>query len=141
MLKKIKLLIVSLSLLLFPAAPLLVTGVASADTSDTTIQSGECGGADTLTLDSTNGNNCNIQGKSDLNGIITTVVNIISIIVGVIAVIMIIVGGLRYITSGGKQESVTGAKNTILYALIGLVIVALAQIIVRFVIGKTVSST
>jgi hypothetical protein len=49
---------------------------------------------------------------------------------------MIIVAGFRYITSGGKQESVTGAKNTILYAVIGLIIVALAQIIVRFVLNK-----
>jgi hypothetical protein len=50
---------------------------------------------------------------------------------------MIIIGGFRYITSGGKQESVTSAKNTILYAIIGLVIVALAQIIVRFVLSNS----
>ncbi len=53
-----------------------------------------------------------------------------------VAVIMIIVGGLRYITSGGSDTSVTSAKNTILYAIIGLIIVALAQIMVRFVLSK-----
>ncbi|MEK7561344.1 MAG: pilin [Patescibacteria group bacterium] len=65
------------------------------------------------------------------------IINLISIIVGVVAVIMIIFGGFKYITSGGKEESVKGAKNTILYGLIGLVIVALAQIIVKFVLNQT----
>jgi uncharacterized membrane protein len=64
------------------------------------------------------------------------IINIFSWIVGVIAVIMIIVGGLKYITSGGDSSNVSSAKNTILYALVGLVIVALAQFIVRFVLGQ-----
>lgn len=67
---------------------------------------------------------------------ITDVINLFSIVVGVTAVIMIIIGGFRYITSGGDSGNVSGAKNTILYALIGLVIVALAQTIVRFVIRR-----
>jgi hypothetical protein len=67
------------------------------------------------------------------------IVNVFSWIVGVIAVIMIIIGGLKYITSGGDSGNITSAKNTILYAIIGLVIVALAQIIVRFVIGQVVA--
>jgi energy-converting hydrogenase Eha subunit B len=74
--------------------------------------------------------------KTDITDIITTVVNIFSIIVGFLAVIMIIWGGLRYITSGGDSGKITTAKNTIIYALIGLVIVALAQFIVRFVLAK-----
>lgn len=55
---------------------------------------------------------------------------------GVVSVIMIIIGGLKYITSAGDSGNVSGAKNTILYAIIGLVIVALSQIIVRFVLAK-----
>ncbi len=70
-----------------------------------------------------------------LDNTIANVVNLISLVVGVAAVIMIIVGGFRYITSGGNQESIKGAKNTIIYALIGLIIVALAQIIVKFVLN------
>jgi uncharacterized membrane protein len=66
--------------------------------------------------------------------IIETVINVFSIVVGVVSVIMIIIGGLKYITSGGDSGNVSGAKNTILYAIIGLVVVALAQIIVRFVL-------
>ncbi len=86
--------------------------------------------------------NCqNIKsGNGDtVNKLIRQIINILSFIVGFVAVIMIIVGGFRYITSGGNDTNVTGAKNTILYAIIGLIIVALSQIIVHFVI-KRVSS-
>ncbi len=73
------------------------------------------------------------------NSLVATVINIFSLVVGVISVIMIIFGGFRYITSGGASDKVTSAKNTIMYAIIGLVIVALAQFIVQFVLGKTTS--
>jgi len=68
---------------------------------------------------------------------IQNVINLLSVAVGIAAVIMLIVGGFRYVTSAGSQETVKAAKNTILYALIGLVIVALAQLIVNFVLNKT----
>ncbi|MCA9328591.1 hypothetical protein KC959_02380 [Candidatus Saccharibacteria bacterium] len=68
--------------------------------------------------------------------IVTQIINILSLAVGVVAVIMIIIGGLRYITSGGESGSVTGAKNTILYAVVGLIVVALSQVIVRFVVDR-----
>ncbi|MGI9027282.1 MAG: pilin [Candidatus Saccharimonadales bacterium] len=80
-------------------------------------------------------------GAEKLNQFISQVVNVISLIVGIAAVIMIIIGGFKYITSGGDSGAVTGAKNTILYAIIGLVIVALAQFIVRFVTGKATTGT
>lgn len=64
-------------------------------------------------------------------------INIFSFIVGIAAVIMVIVGGMKYVTSAGDSSNVQGAKNTILYAVIGLVVVALAQIIVRFVLDET----
>jgi len=64
-------------------------------------------------------------------------VTLFSFIVGAIAVIMIIYGGFRYITSGGDSNSVGAAKNTLIYAIVGLIIVALAQIIVRFVLNTT----
>ncbi len=74
--------------------------------------------------------------QQKVNNIITTVINIFSLVVGVVSVIMIIIGGLKYITSGGESNNVTSAKNTIMYALIGLVIVVLAQVIVRFVLTR-----
>ncbi len=78
---------------------------------------------------------------SDLQGLLNQVINIFSLVVGVIAVIMIIVGGLRYITSGGDSGKVSAAKTTIIYALVGLVIVALAQLIVHFVLSQAVNIT
>lgn len=75
-------------------------------------------------------------GDSSLDGIIETIINIMSVIVGIIAVIMIIIGGLKYITSSGDSNNVSSAKNTILYAIVGLVVVALAQVIVRFVLDR-----
>jgi hypothetical protein len=52
---------------------------------------------------------------------------------------MIILGGLKYITSGGDAQKVASAKSALIYAIVGLVIVALAQAIVRFVLGKATS--
>jgi uncharacterized membrane protein len=74
--------------------------------------------------------------ESQINKIVKTVIDIFSMIVGVVAVIMIIIGGFKYITSMGDSTSTASAKNTILYAVIGLVIVAMSQVIVRFVLGR-----
>lgn len=79
-------------------------------------------------------------GSEGINDIITTIINVFSIIVGVVSVIMIIYGGFRYITSGGDSGNVSSAKNTIIYAVIGLVVVALAQFIVQFVLDKVTSA-
>lgn len=88
-------------------------------------------------LELTGGGGCDAaSANSQVEEIITTVVDILSLVVGVLSVIMIIIGGLKYITSGGDSNSTQSAKNTILYAIIGLVIVALAQVIVRFVLGR-----
>ena len=75
-------------------------------------------------------------GENSLNRIITTIINILSVVVGIVAVIMVIVGGFKFITSGGDSAKVTSARNTIIYALIGLIIVALAQVMVKFVLTK-----
>ena len=85
-----------------------------------------------------NGASCdNATGETTkINNLIRDIVNILSVIVGIVAVIMIIVSGLKYITSGGDSNKVSSAKSTIIYAIIGLIIAALAQIIVRFVLSK-----
>src|SRR4051812_40893237 len=105
------------------------------------INSGLCTGANLEFTDNPTGGDCSAGDATDkLNNLVHTIVNLLSAIVGIVAVIMIIVGGLRYITSGGNDASVTGAKNTILYAIIGLIIVALAQLIVRFTLSKVTNS-
>lgn len=68
------------------------------------------------------------------DGILTKIINIISLLVGIAATIMIIIGGLRFITSGSNPQDAAGARETVLYALVGLVVAAMAQIIVRFIL-------
>ena len=141
MIQKLKLMLLSFSSLLFFAAPLAVSGVAHATTTQSDINANLCSGSN---IDFTNPpSDCNSTtgtGKTATD-LVKQIINIISLLVGAVAVIMLIYGGFRYVTSGGKQESVTAAKNTIIYAIIGLVIVALAQIIVQFVLNKTNEAT
>ena len=73
-------------------------------------------------------------------GVFKQVTNTILYIVGIIAVIMLIIGGIKYVVSGGDSKKVTDAKNTVLYAIIGLVIAFLAFAIVNFVITALPSS-
>lgn len=87
----------------------------------------------------TGGAGCPAQANAEdrVNDTIRLVINIFSFIVGVVAVIMVIIGGFKYITSAGDSTNIASAKNTILYAIVGLIIVALAQVIVRFVLRQT----
>lgn len=69
------------------------------------------------------------------SGLLTEITEKVLLVIGVVSVFMLIYGGLRYILSGGDAKKVTDAKNTILYAIIGLVIAILAFAIVRFVLN------
>lgn len=82
------------------------------------------------------GGTCNSNG-AELEKVIATVIRILSLIAGIAAVIMLIIGGLRYVTSNGDSSSIASAKTTIIYALVGLVLVAAAQVIVRFVLQSS----
>lgn len=70
------------------------------------------------------------------NGLIRGIANIIAIIAGIAAVILIIIAGFKYVTSGGDAAKTKSAKDTIVSAVIGLVIIALADAIISFVIGR-----
>lgn len=69
-------------------------------------------------------------------GAFTQITNVLLFIIGAISVIMLIVGGIRYTVSGGDSGQITAAKNTILYAIVGIVIAILAYAIVNFFIGS-----
>lgn len=72
----------------------------------------------------------------DEGGIFQKITNTLLFLVGAISVIMLIVGGIRYIVSAGDQNQVTGAKNTIMYAIIGIIVAVVAWGIVNFVLTK-----
>ncbi|MEI6237338.1 MAG: pilin [Candidatus Saccharibacteria bacterium] len=111
----------------------VLTAVATYAQAD--IQNNLCMGANLSSDVSTCAEITEGSGNS-INSMVATIINIFSWIVGVICVIMIIYGGFRYVTAGGDSARVGDAKNTILYAIVGLVIVALAQVIVKFVLSK-----
>jgi Type IV secretion system pilin len=77
------------------------------------------------------------DGNDDVNNVVKNALNILSFVIGIAAVIMIIIAGLRYVTSNGEAQAISGAKNTIIYALIGVVVALLAQALVRFVLTRT----
>ncbi len=70
---------------------------------------------------------------------IKIITNVLLFIIGAIAVIMIIVGGIRYVTSNGDSSQTKAAKDTIMYAVIGVIVAILAYAIVNFVITAFVS--
>lgn len=72
----------------------------------------------------------------DGDAVVSLVINALIWAVGVLAVAFIIVGGVKYATSGGDEKKVASAKNTILYAVIGLVIALLASVIVNVVLRQ-----
>jgi hypothetical protein len=144
---KIVAVVATLAMVLVPAvAPVAVFAATAPDngaaaTGNADIQGNlQCG--TTLTVESQGGCTQDINtGTQTISDTIKKIVNIFSAIIGIVAVIMIIYGGFKYISSGGDSGNVTSAKNTIIYAVIGLIIVAMAQFIVQFVLGRIVPQT
>lgn len=90
------------------------------------------------------GNDCaetDDQGGTKVDSVIKSVVRLLGIVAGIVAVIMIIISGIKYISSGGDSSKIASAKNALIYAIVGIIIVALSQVIVRFVLGQTTKST
>lgn len=81
------------------------------------------------------GADCSGNKAGNLTSVIKIIINVLSVAVGLVAVIMIVWAGFKYITSGGDSNKITSAKNALVYAIIGLVVVALAQFLVRYVLA------
>jgi ABC-type Fe3+ transport system permease subunit len=92
-----------------------------------------------------NGINCS-QGNDQPDtlfgdgGIVTTIINVLLFIIGILCVIMIIFGGIRYTTSTGDKGRVDGAKNTIIYAVVGLIVAIVAYALVNWVFNSVTGS-
>ncbi len=138
MIQKIRRFSLSVAAALAILMPGLVPTLAMSTVSANTITSSVCTGTNNATGDTsaapTAGSNtatstCGTAGSAgttDLSTVASKIVSIFSIIIGITAVLMIIYGGFRYITSGGDSGKVGNAKNTLIYAIIGLIVVALA---------------
>lgn len=136
---KRKLLIVSAALMLL-VPTVGVPAIAAADCTGVakSVQSGI-----NQSLPNSGAVSCEPGGADDtaITNLAKKIINTFSIIVGAASVIMIIYGGFRYITSGGESGRVGAAKNSLLYAIVGLVIVALAQLIIHFVLSQAAQIT
>lgn len=143
MIKKIKSYGLSIVALLTLGAPMLAPLAVSASCSN--IANQVSAGANSAASANGNGSSDCATGSGvsngDIESLASKIVNLFSIVVGIVAVIMIIYGGFRYITSGGDSGRVGNAKNSLIYAVIGLIIVALAQLIVHFVLNQSSTIT
>lgn len=128
-LRKIRVLVAAVMAIFVLAAPVVVMAQAAPATNSN--KAAVCDGV-ALT-----GGDCAADAEGNISGVVKGAINIFSVLVGIVSVIMIMVGGFKYITSQGDANSIGSAKNTILYAVVGLVVVALAQIIVQFTLNKT----
>ena len=80
------------------------------------------------------GDSCLFTNSTCADGIVTRGINTALFAIGALAVIMLIYGGIRYTISAGDSKQVEAAKNTILYAIIGIIVALLAGAIVNFVL-------
>lgn len=74
-----------------------------------------------------------IVGKE---GILNRVISILSFVVGLACVLVIIISGLRFIVSAGDSNSISSARRSLLYAVVGLLIVIVARVLVRFILSR-----
>lgn len=120
-----------LSAIPFVLAPNLVAAVDCNSSAKNALQCGADGASGQKDPDPA-------TAATGINDSINTGLNILSAVVGVLAVVMVVVSGLKFITSGGNEEKIKSAKKGLLMAVVGLAIVVMAQLIVKFVLQKTV---
>jgi Type IV secretion system pilin len=100
----------------------------------------DCSNASGLTSDACGGLHQVGGGGQNIEVVFNNIVNILSIVVGAVAVIVVVYSGFRYITSGGDSNKVSAAKNTLIYALVGVAVAALAQTLIHFVLHWSTQS-
>ena len=79
---------------------------------------------------------CSSVGTDKADSMVKIIINTLLSLLGIIAVIMIVVGGIRYTTSAGDSARIKGAKDTITYSVVGLIVAILSFTIVNFVLDK-----
>jgi len=75
-------------------------------------------------------------GTTTLPGLVKGIINTLLAVIGIIAVVMLILGGIRYTTSQGDATAIKEAKNTILYAIIGIVVAFAAFALVNYIVTQ-----
>lgn len=114
--------VISLITLAIPAPALAYNALQGADCVN---------GSDSAICNRTN--NDPISGN---DGVLAHVTTIVAFVAGAAAVIIIIVSGIRYITAGGDSNAVSSAKNMLIGAIVGLVVIVLAKALITFLINQ-----
>lgn len=127
------------SLLALLAVPTLAFGAAGIVATTSYAACGDATGGITGAADCSRGDGTPEALTGDA-GVFKTIANVLLFIIGAISVIMLIIGGIRYVVSQGDAKQVEGAKNTILYAVIGIIVALLAYAIVNFVVNSFATS-
>jgi len=130
--KKFIISIFSLAILVTAVAPLVAPSAVSAASNSQALCEGS-GGKWNVDNKAPSGGTCTSSDNRTVLGTIQQATDVLLYVTSAISVLMIIIGGLRYTTSGGDQAGMTGAKNTIMYSLIGLVVSIMAYAIVHFI--------
>jgi hypothetical protein len=135
-LKNILVTLAGLSILLAPVYITVESSALSLQFASSTAGDDFCSGAGAAQGDSSSG----CGGTGTIDSLLKTIVNIVSLVVGVLAVIMVIVSGARFMTSNGDPNKIASARTALIYALIGIAVAALAQIIIRFVVNRSLGA-
>lgn len=134
MIQRIKMTLIALSALVMPV---FMPAVVAAQTQTPTTGNAACAGVN-LDASALSGSTVSCDTTTDedtrINNLVIRIINIFTWLVGVVSVLMIIFAGFRYVVSSGDSGGVSSAKNTIIYAIVGLIVVIMAQVIVRFVL-------
>ena len=120
-------------IMLLPAAVLLQPAYAATTACGKSTAAKQVG----IGVGETNSGSCD---ESGVNKTVSAIIDILSFVVGIAAVVAMISGGFKYVTSGGDAGKVGNAKNTLIYALVGLAVAAIAQALVHFVINTAQNS-
>ena len=79
---------------------------------------------------------CSASKKDSVTPLFQKIISLLLYIIGIISILMIVIGGIKYVTSNGDSNSIKSAKDTIMYAVIGLIVAIMAYAIVHWVVSK-----
>jgi hypothetical protein len=78
---------------------------------------------------------CGVSAGNPVNDVLHKITNIVAVLAGAAAIIVIVAAGIRFITAGGNPEEVAKARRTIIFAAVGLIIIAVARFIINLIIS------
>ena len=120
-------LIIAFTLMLIPSSVVYAASCGNADSAKGQVLQGV----------GLTGDNCD---DAKVNSIFAIIVNLLSIVVGILAIIAILYAGAKYILSSGDSGKVENAKSTLIYAIVGLAVASLAQLLVHFVLFRATNA-